>query len=59
MNEQMKVWAHDYALKAAEQGLSPIECVQVGWKYAEAMQAQAEQRRAPEPDFGDVIHQNN
>lgn len=51
MNEQMQVWAHDYAMKHDNGSMSVEVLVHRAWQYAEAMQAQAEQRRAPEPDL--------
>lgn len=56
MNEQMQVWAHEIliALIAADKGSLNYDADGIAghaWEIAEAMQAQAEQRRAPEPDL--------
>ena len=36
--------AHDYALEMAKQGIPLKSCKELGWKYADAMQAEAEKR---------------
>ena len=40
--------AHDYALKMAKQGIPLRSCLRLGWKYADAMQAEAEKRSKAE-----------
>lgn len=51
MSEQMKVWAHEYAMKHDNDTLSVEVLVFKAWQYAEAMQAQLDKRKAPEPDL--------
>ena len=34
--------AHDYALEMAKQGIALKSCKELGWKYADAMQSEAE-----------------
>ena len=41
--DKMKL-AHEYALEMAKQGISLKSCKELGWKYADAMQAEAEKR---------------
>lgn len=36
--------AHDYALEMAKQGIPLKSCKELGWKYADAMQAEADKR---------------
>lgn len=36
--------AHEYALEMAKQGIPLKSCKELGWKYADAMQAEAEER---------------
>ena len=36
--------AHEYALEMAKQGIPLKSCKELGWKYADAMQAEAEKR---------------
>ncbi len=43
--------AHDYALEMAKQGIPLKSCKELGWKYADAMQSEAEKRISKErPD---------
>ena len=37
--------AHDYALEMAKQGIPLKSCKELGWKYADAMQAEADKRK--------------
>lgn len=37
--------AHEYALEMAKQGIPLKSCKELGWKYADAMQAEAEKRK--------------
>ena len=41
--DKMKL-AHEYALEMAKQGIPLKSCKELGWKYADAMQAEAEKR---------------
>lgn len=36
--------AHEYALEMAKQGIPLKSCLGLGWKYADAMQAEADKR---------------
>lgn len=45
--DKMKL-AHEYALEMAKQGISLKSCKELGWKYADAMQAEAEKRNNTE-----------
>lgn len=36
--------AHEYALEMAKQGIPLKSCKELGWKYADAMQAEADKR---------------
>ena len=36
--------AHEYALEMAKQGIPLRSCLGLGWKYADAMQAEADKR---------------
>ena len=36
--------AHEYALEMAKQGIPLKSCKELGWKYADAMQAEADSR---------------
>lgn len=36
--------AHEYALEMAKQGIPLKSCKELGWKYADTMQAEAEKR---------------
>ena len=45
--DKMKL-AHEYAIEMAKQGISPKSCKELGWKYADAMQAEAEKRNKTE-----------
>lgn len=40
--------AHDYALEMAKQGIPLKSCLELGWKYADAMQAESEKRNKAE-----------
>ena len=40
--------AHEYALEMAKQGIPLKSCKELGWKYADAMQAEAEKRNKAE-----------
>lgn len=43
--------AHEYAIEMAKQGIPLKSCKELGWKYADAMQAEADKRKptgAPE-----------
>ena len=40
--------AHDYALEMAKQGIPLKSCKELGWKYADAMQAEADERNKAE-----------
>ena len=40
--------AHDYALEMAKQGVPLKSCKELGWKYADAMQAEADKRNKAE-----------
>ena len=40
--------AHEYALEMAKQGVPLKSCKELGWKYADAMQAEAEKRNNTE-----------
>ena len=40
--------AHEYALEMAKQGIPLRSCLGLGWKYADAMQAEAEKRNKAE-----------
>ena len=41
--DKMKL-AHEYALEMAKQGIPLKSCKELGWKYADAMQAEADKR---------------
>lgn len=45
--DKMKM-AHEYALEMAKQGIPLKSCKELGWKYADAMQAEAEKREQQE-----------
>lgn len=36
--------AHEYAMEMARQGITLKSCLQLGWKYADAMQAEEDKR---------------
>ena len=40
--------AHEYALEMAKQGIPLKSCKELGWKYADAMQAEADKRNKAE-----------
>lgn len=40
--------AHEYALEMAKQGIPLKSCLELGWKYADAMQAEADERNKAE-----------
>ena len=40
--------AHDYALEMAKQGIPLKSCKELGWKYADAMQAELDKRNKAE-----------
>lgn len=42
--------AHEYALEMAKQGIPLKSCKELGWKYADAMQAEAEKRNKAEAE---------
>lgn len=42
--------AHDYALEMAKQGIPLKSCKELGWKYADVMQAEAEKRSKAEAE---------
>ena len=42
--------AHDYALEMAKQGIPLKSCKELGWKYADAMQAEADKRNKAEAE---------
>ena len=37
--------AHEYALEMAKQGIPLRSCLELGWKYADAMQSEADKRK--------------
>ena len=37
--------AHDYAMEMARQGVSLKSCLKLGWRYADAMQVEADKRK--------------
>ena len=37
--------AHEYALEMAKQGIPLKSCLELGWKYADAMKAEADKRK--------------
>ena len=41
--DKLKI-AHEYALEMAKQGIPLKSCKELGWKYADAMQAEADKR---------------
>ena len=47
--DKMKL-AHEYALEMAKQGIPLKSCKELGWKYADAMQAEAEKRNKTEAE---------
>ena len=42
------ILAHDYALEMAKQGIPLKSCKELGWKYADAMQAEVDKRKKAE-----------
>ena len=42
--------AHEYALEMAKQGMPLRSCLGLGWKYADAMQAEADKRNKAEAE---------
>ena len=42
--------AHEYALEMAKQGIPLKSCKELGWKYADAMQAEADRRNKAEAE---------
>ena len=42
--------AHDYAMEMAKQGVPLKSCKELGWKYADAMQSEAEKRNKAEAE---------
>lgn len=42
--------AHEYALEMAKQGIPLKSCKELGWKYADAMQAEADERNKAEAE---------
>ena len=42
--------AHEYALEMAKQGIPLKSCLELGWKYADAMQAEADNRNKAEAE---------
>lgn len=42
--------AHEYALEMAKQGIPLKSCLELGWKYADAMQAEADKRNKAEAE---------
>lgn len=42
--------AHEYALEMAKQGIPLKSCKELGWKYADAMQAEADKRNKAEAE---------
>lgn len=42
--------AHEYALEMAKQGIPLKSCKELGWKYADAMQAEADKRSKAEAE---------
>ena len=42
--------AHEYALEMAKQGIPLKSCKELGWKYADAMQAEAKKREQEESE---------
>lgn len=42
--------AHEYALEMAKQGIPLKSCKELGWKYADAMQAEADKRNKAEEE---------
>ena len=42
--------AHEYALEMAKQGIPLKSCLGLGWKYADAMQAEADKRKKAEAE---------
>ena len=47
--DKMKL-AHEYALEMAKQGIPLKSCNELGWKYADAMQAEADKRNKTEAE---------
>lgn len=47
--DKMKL-AHEYALEMAKQGIPLKSCKELGWKYANAMQAEADERNKAEAE---------
>ena len=47
--DKMKL-AHEYALEMAKQGIPLKSCKELGWKYADAMQAEADKRNKAEAE---------
>ena len=47
--DKMKL-AHEYALEMAKQGIPLKSCKELGWKYADAMQAEADKRNKTEAE---------
>ena len=45
--------AHEYAIEMAKQGIPLKSCKELGWKYADAMQAEADKRK--EKGFPEAI----
>lgn len=42
--------AHEYALEMAKQGIPLKSCLELGWKYADAMQTEADKRNKAEAE---------
>lgn len=42
--EEKTKMAHEYAIEMAKQGIPLRSCKELGWKYADAMEAEAEKR---------------
>ena len=42
--------AHEYALEMAKQGIPLKSCLELSWKYADAMQAEADKRNKAEAE---------
>ena len=48
--EEKTKLAHEYAIEMAKQGISLRSCKELGWKYADAMEAEADKRGKEEQE---------
>ena len=48
--EEKTKMAHEYAIEMAKQGISLRSCKELGWKYADQMEAEAEKRLKEQKD---------